>query len=165
VAATACTRCWQGDRTESEYRKLRVPLEAGGLTKGTTYRQLVTAITDTLMEAVRTSQPGEGVPLAQAPNLAAAYALIDQLKKNFPEVQAWRVRVRAKCDPPEKDWTYLACHTQEEAEAFLPFVLTHLSKDREEDSPWRYQGHVDLGPTELYRLQLPGSTPEIKNFG
>lgn len=156
---------WSGDRTEaSEYRKLRVPLEAGGLAKGTTYHQLIDAIRDELMAAVEAGGAA-GVPLYAAPRLAAAKALIQQLERNFPKVRAWRVMVRAKHDAPEKTWCFLACHTLEEAEAFVPTVLKHLDKDRAVDSPWRYIAEISLGPVEIYKIQLPGMTPEIRRFG
>ena len=160
---------WHGDVTEgSEYRKLRVPLEAGGLAKGTTYVQLVEAIATEVRTAVD-ADGGNGVPLTLAPRLAAAKSLLQQLERNFPKVEAWRVMVHQPRDPHpiqgREPWCYLACHTREEAEAFAPVVLKHLNRDRRDpDSPYRYEATVDLGPTEIYRLQLPGVRPESKHF-
>lgn len=158
---------WHGDLVTGEYAKKRVPLEAGGLARGTSYAQLVLAIADELLAALGTAKV---VPLERAPRLAAAMALTDQLKQNWPLVEAWCVKVHQPKEPDrlsKKDpWTYLACHTREEAESFVPYVLKHLNRDRKDpDSIWRYASFVELAPTELYRLQLPGMDPKTKRFG
>lgn len=160
---------FNGDRTEGEYRKLRVPMEAGGLSEGTTYFKLTTAIHDEIQACVESSKVHTGVSLEVAPRLAAAYALLDQLKKHMPKVEAWRVMVAQPRDRNPSHggaWCYLACHTQEEAEGFAPVVLEHLNRDRRNpDDPFRYEATVDLGPVELYKLQMPGVNPASKRFG
>lgn len=160
---------WHGDLTEgSEYRKRRVPLEAGGLAKDTTYLQLVEAISEEIQAALEESEDHQGaVPLHAAPRLAAAKALLQQLDRNFPKVEAWCVQVKRGNDTPERAWTYLACHTREEAEAYVPRVVGYLNRDyrNRPGDPSRFAAEVVFQPTDLYRLRLPGMTPETDWFG
>lgn len=159
---------WDGDRTTGEHAKSRVPLESGGLKRPTAYHELVGAITEELLTAL---SDGSVVALERAPRLAAAMALTDQLKKNWPLVMAWCVKVHTPNEPVRggirvrKPWVYLACHTRAEAEAFVLPVLKHLNKGRRVGDAWLYAAFVELAPTDLYRLQLPGLDPSMKRWG
>jgi len=163
---------FNGDRTEGEFRSLTVPKTAGGLARGTTYGALIGALSEELLAALDGVVPRDGVPLERAPRLAAAYALMDRLKDNFPEVRAWRVMVVRRSDQRagalHGPWCFLACHTQEEAERYLPVVLAKLNKGRTDPdgtNPSWFVGSVDQGPTTLGRLRLPGMTPETERLG
>jgi len=156
---------WHGDLVTGEHARHHVPLEAGGLAKGTTYLQLTDAISEELDAAL--GEDDDVVPLERAPRLAAAIALTQQLTRNWPKVECWRVMVRQPNEPhpfPGKDpegWCYLACQTQEQAEAYRPWVEGYLNRDRKrEDDPYRYVATVDLGPAEINRLRVPGRMPE-----
>jgi hypothetical protein len=155
---------WHGDLVTGEHAKHHVPLEAGGLAKGTSYSALTKAIRLELGEALGHD---DVVPLERAPRLAAAIALTRQLTLNWPKVQAWRVMVRQPNDPRPltgkgKDgWCFLAFQTREQAELYAPWIAGHLNRDRREpDSVWLYVATVDFGPAEITRLQVPGRVPE-----
>jgi len=152
-----------GHTTEGEYRENHVPYESGMLRRGTTYTELVEAIRQEMSDALDGADAAEGVPLEQAPNLAAAVALLDQLRKNLPKVRAWRVMVvrtsdknRSEQDPLihfGRPWCTGAYHSEAEALAALPRELERLNKDQNQYDP--YVAEVSLGPTDLYRLRMP----------